>query len=181
MQSEPYCPRIIMGTPLRRQCNERSVPTHPSEGNATRGVSPHTPPKAMQREGVSPHTPPKAMQREECPHTPLRRQCNERSVPTHPSEGNATRGVSPHTPPKAMQREECPHTPLRKQSSERSVPTSERRAVKSAPQWCGAPAVHRRVAGDSSRRTGRTCMSTRGGLFLLFPPCVTRHHPPNFG
>ena len=84
---------------------------HPSEGKTARGVSPHTPPKAKQRE--------------ECPHTPLRRQSSERSVPTHPSEGKTARGVSPHTPPKAKQREECPHTPLRRQSSERSVPTSE--------------------------------------------------------
>ena len=58
-------------------------------------------------------------------------------------------------------------TPLRKQSSERSVPTlrEAQRAVKRAPQWCGAPAVDRRVAGDSFMRTGRTCMSTRS-LFL---------------
>ncbi len=68
-------------------------------------------------------TPPKAKQREECPHSPLRRQSSERSVPTHPSEGKAARGVSPLTPPKAKQREECPHSPLRRQSSERSVPT----------------------------------------------------------
>jgi len=27
MQSEPCCPRIIMGTPLRKQSSERSVPT----------------------------------------------------------------------------------------------------------------------------------------------------------
>jgi hypothetical protein len=41
MQSEPGWPQIIMGTPLRRQSSERSVPTHPSEGKAARGVSPH--------------------------------------------------------------------------------------------------------------------------------------------
>ena len=49
---------------------------------------------------MSPHTPPKAKQREECPHTPLRRQSSERSVPTHPSEGKAARGVSPHRRPR---------------------------------------------------------------------------------
>ena len=38
-------PRIIMGTPLRKQSNERSVPTHPSESKATRGVSPHPRPR----------------------------------------------------------------------------------------------------------------------------------------
>jgi len=54
MQSEAGWPQIIWG--------------HPSEGKAARGVSPHTPPKAKQPE--------------ECPHTPLRRQSNERSVPT---------------------------------------------------------------------------------------------------
>jgi len=41
MQSEPGWPQIIMGTPLRRQSGERSVPTHPSESKAARGVSPH--------------------------------------------------------------------------------------------------------------------------------------------
>ena len=71
MQSEPRWPRIIMGTPLRKQSNERSVPTHPSESKATRGVSPHRRPRG--EEGA---------------------------------------------------------------------------------QWCGAPAVDRRVAGDSFRRTG---------------------------
>ena len=40
-------------------------------------------------------------------------------------------------------------------------------------QWCGAPAVDRRVAGDSFMRTGRTCMSTRS---FLFPPKLSR--PP---
>jgi hypothetical protein len=41
MQSEPCCPRIIMGTPLRRQSCERSVPTHPtSEAVRRRGRAP---------------------------------------------------------------------------------------------------------------------------------------------
>ena len=62
-------------------------------------------------------------------------------------------------------------TPLRKQSSERSVPTSERRAVKRAPQWCGVPAVYRRVAGDSFMpQPGRTCMSTPSPMTSLMPP-----------
>ena len=82
MQSEPCCPRIIMGTPLRRQSNERSVPTHPSESKAARGVSPHRRPRG--EEGA---------------------------------------------------------------------------------QWCGAPAVDRRVAGDSFMRTGPACMSTRSLFF----------------
>ena len=61
-------------------------------------------------------------------------------------------------------------TPLRKQRSERSVPTRGH-VVKRAPQWCGVPAVDRRVAGDSSMRTGRTCMSTRS----LFAPLGPAH------